>query len=275
MEKMFFSIIMPALNEEQNIRAAVENTLQAFDDFEVDGEVIVINDGSTDRTPAIVSAIMARDRRVRVIHHERPQGIGAAFWDGVEQAKGNIVSMFPGDNENDPWEALRYYKLLEHVDIVIPFAFNKEVRSVFRNLLSYIFRQIINRTFFVNFNYTNGTIFYRKSILEKIPQRSTGFFFQTDILIRTVKRGYLFAEVPYRLGVRPHGVSKAVSFPSLVNVIKGYVHLVRDIYSTEGRKIRHAFVENSLTAERYNHQEKWQTETKDIGERRNATCQKN
>lgn len=48
MEKMSLSVIMPALNEENDIRAAVENTLQAFDDFQVEGEIIVVNDGSTD-----------------------------------------------------------------------------------------------------------------------------------------------------------------------------------------------------------------------------------
>jgi hypothetical protein len=124
---------------------------------------------------------------------------------------------------------------------------------VFRNGLSFLYRFIINTTFFVYFNYTNGTVLYRKSILEKLPHQSTGFFFQTDILVRTVKRGYLFAEVPYRLGMRSHGVSKAVTFPSLLQVIKGYLQLVRDIYSTEGRKIRYSFVEDSLTAERHAH----------------------
>lgn len=251
MEKMFLSIIMPALNEENNIRAAVENTLQAFDDFQIEGEILVVNDGSTDRTRDIVRGELAQEGRVSMITHENPQGIGASFWDGVDRAKGNIVSMFPGDNENDPWEILRYYKLLEHVDMVIPFVFNKEARSLFRNGVSFIYRFIINTTFLVYFNYTNGTVLYRKSILEQLPYRSTNFFFQTDILVRTVKRGYLFAEVPYRLGARSHGVSKAVTFPSLIQVIKGYLRLVHDIYSTEGRRIRHTFVENSLTAERY------------------------
>jgi len=249
---MLLNVIMPALNEEKNIRAAIRNTLQAFDDFHINGEVIVVNDGSTDNTKAIVTDIMSKDPRVSIISHDHALGIGASFWDGVDHAKGDIVSMFPGDNENDPWETLRYYKLLEHVDMVIPFVFNKEVRSLFRNALSFIYRFIINTTFLVYFNYTNGTVLYRKSILGQLKHRSTGFFFQTDILVRTVKRGYLFAEVPYRLGARSHGVSKAVTFPSLVQVIKGYLRLVHDIYSTEGRKIRRHFVEDSLTAERYN-----------------------
>lgn len=245
------SIIMPALNEEENIRGAIGNVLAAFDDLGISGEVVVINDGSTDRTPEIVRGEMQRDARVRLINHDAPAGIGTAFWDGVGQARGEMVCMLPGDNENDPWEILRYYRLLEHVDILIPFAFNKEVRSLFRNGLSYLFRFIINTTFLVNFNYTNGTVMYRKKILEELDFHSSGFFFQTDILVRTVRRGYLFAEVPYRLDVRPHGLSKAVTFPSLLRVIQGYLRLVRDIYWSGKDRPRTEFAADSLTARRH------------------------
>lgn len=230
-KSLSISIIMPALNEEDNVYNAVTNTLKAFSDLDINGEIIVINDGSTDKTPDIVTKVSTDDKRVRLINHDMPKGIGASFWDGVDNAMGDAVCMLPGDNENDPLETLRYYKLLEHVDIVIPFVFNKEVRTIFRNGLSYLYRFIINTTFLVNFNYTNGTIIYRRSILKELTHKSKGFFYQTDILIRAVKRGYLFAEVPYRLNVRGSGVSKAVSFPSLKQVIKGYLRLVKEIYS--------------------------------------------
>ena len=192
MEKVFVSIVMPALNEEKNILAAINNTLKSFDDYGINGEIIVINDGSTDNTRYLVEDLIKKDSRIRLINHDRPQGIGASFWDGVDNSNGDMVTMLPGDNENDPWEILRYRRLLEHVDIVIPFVFNKEVRSVFRNALSFIYRFIINTTFLVNFNYTNGTVLYRKSILKELYYRSTGFFFQADILIRTAKRGVSF-----------------------------------------------------------------------------------
>lgn len=248
--KLGVSIIMPSLNEEDNVLAAITDTLQAVEDFEINGEIIVINDGSTDRTEGLVKEVMLRDPRVRLINHSTPQGIGASFWDGVKHAGGEIVTMLPGDNENDPWETLQYYKLLEHVDIVIPFVFNREVRSLFRNALSYLYRFIINTTFLVNFNYTNGTILYRKSILDELPVGSTGFFFQTDILIRSVKRGYLFAEVPYRLNMRKTGKSKAVSFPSLMKVTNGYLNLLKDIYFRNKNARSKPYAKGSLTAER-------------------------
>lgn len=244
------SIIMPGLNEEENIQAAIENTLQAMDASGIHGEIIAVNDGSTDKTEEIIKGIMKKDPRVKVLTHKTPQGIGASFWDGVDAAQGKSILMLPGDNENDPVEIFRYFKLLEHVDIVIPFVFNRQVRSRFRNLLSDTYRQIINTTFATNFNYTNGSIIYRRSLLKELDYRSMSFFFQTDILVRTVKKGYLFVEVPYRLRVRKTGVSKAVSFPSLVLVMKGYLRLVRDHYFKKHEKVR-KFSADSVSAKRY------------------------
>ncbi|HNW44742.1 MAG TPA: glycosyltransferase family 2 protein [Elusimicrobiales bacterium] len=245
---MKISVLMPALNEAKNIEAAISDALCAFDNTGIDGELVVINDGSTDATQALAEKAAAADLRVRFLTHKTPQGIGASFWDGVDNASGDIVVLLPGDNENDPWEIFRYSRLLEHVDVVIPFLYNKEVRSLFRNALSFAYRFIINTTFLVYFNYTNGTVLYRKSLLKKLPYRSTGFFFQTDILIRLVKAGYLFAEVPYRLGQRKSGVSKAVSFPSLLQVIRGYSRLVKDQYFK--KQAAASYTEDSQTFKR-------------------------
>ncbi|MBU0548646.1 MAG: glycosyltransferase family 2 protein [Candidatus Omnitrophica bacterium] len=244
------TVIMPALNEEKNIILAVENALNAIKESGISGEVIVVNDGSNDKTEELVRSFMRPDNMVRLINHDKPKGIGASFWNGVDNALGGVVVLLPGDNEVDPWEILRYFRLLEHVDIVIPFVFNKQVRSLFRNALSFIYRFIINTTYLVNFNYTNGTILYRKSILKELDFRSTGFFFQTDILVRTVKKGYLFAEVPYRLGIRKEGISKAVSFPSLIKVMWGYLRLVKDFYFRRSIKGNNIFSADTKTAVR-------------------------
>ncbi len=251
---MNISIVMPALNEEKNIQGAVMNTLAAFRDFEIEGEVIIVDDGSRDKTSEIVKEMIGREGdRVRRLRHETPQGIGKSFWDGVDQARYEIVAMFPGDNENDPWESLRYLNLLNHVDLVIPFVFNRHARPLPRNVLSYLYRFIVNSTFLVNFNYTNGTILYRKTILSDLDFQSHGFFFQTDILIRLVKKGYLFAEVPYRVGMRTSGVSKAISWPSFFSVAKGYFRLVKDMYFFNDirKKEYHKFSQDSISEKRH------------------------
>ena len=244
------SIIIPALNEEKYILVAINSSLKAIDKLALDGEIIVVNDGSTDMTKEITEEAMKRDSRIRVINHDVSQGLGKAFWVGVDNMRGNLVCTIPGDNENDAYEILRYHKLLEHVDIVIPFVYNNQVRPFYRSALSFVYRFIVNSTFLVNLNYTNGTALYKKSILKELEYRSSGFFFQTDILIRLIKRGYLFAEVPYRLGQRKGGISKAVSFPSLIQVIKGYIRLTRDQYYARSEKETKEFLDGTVTAKR-------------------------
>lgn len=242
------SIIMPALNEEANILAAIKNSLDAIDDFGITGELICVNDGSSDNTLSIIEEMADKDQRIRIISHETSHGFGASFWDGVSEARMDIIVVMPGDNENNPWEILQYIRLLEHVDIVIPFVYNLRARSIFRVILSSIYRLIVNTTFRTNLNYTNGTVLYRASLLKSLSFHSSSFFFQTDILIRLIKNRYLFAEVPYRLEQTSRNVSKAISFPSLIQVVTGYLRLLNDQYKNTG-KFQH--VESSASAKRY------------------------
>jgi dolichol-phosphate mannosyltransferase len=248
---IFISVIMPALNEEGNIEAAVANTLKAMGNFGIKGEVIVVNDGSTDNTGKLVNGIMEKDKRIRTLVHDAPKGIGASFWDGVDMAEGNVVVFFPADNEDDSCDIFRYYKLLENVDIVISFIANKEMRRPLRNALSYLYCFIINATFMVSFNYTNGTNLYRKSILKEMRYRTGSFFYQTDILVRAVKKGYLFAEVPCEFGIRNKGKSTAISLKSLWKVMKGYLRLVADYYFKPHDKKGSHFAEDSVAALRH------------------------
>ena len=231
---------MPALNEEENIASAIEHTREAFSAHGLSGEIVVVNDGSTDRTPEIVEEIAGREGegRIRMIHHRTPQGLGAAFRDGLKEARGEAVAFMPGDDENDPGEIMRYYGLLSQVDMVVPFVYNKEVRPKIRNTISAVFRSLINVTFGVNFNYTNGTVLYRRAVLSSSPNRSSGFFFQTENVVRAVWCGCLFAEVPYRLAVRAAGESKAISLRSLKQVTRDYLALIREIYFSPAEKAK-------------------------------------
>ena len=249
-EKIKISVIMPALNEEKNISDAVNNVLKSLDNFNIAGELIVINDGSMDKTEGLVKAIMKNESRVSMVKHEKPKGIGASFWDGVDKAKGDACIMMPGDNENDLSEMLRYAGLMDSVDMVIPFTFNKQARSVFRNIVSFFYKAIINAAFFTSLNYTNGTVMYRTVLLKALEDKQSGFFFQADTLIKLIKTGYLFAEVPYGLGQRLKGRSKAISLKSLYNVVKGYLRLFIYVYFKSGKK-RGVFLDGSISKKRY------------------------
>ncbi len=227
---------MPSLNEEKNIESAVRNVVSGFEEFGINGEILVINDGSSDGTGRIAEGLAGTHPFVRVVHHESPQGIGASFWDGVRHAGGEIVTMIPGDGENDALETLRYLPVMDHVDILIPFVYNKDVRSSGRRLLSTLYRGIINISFGMTLNYMNGTVMYRTCILKDMTLKSRGFFYQTELLIKSIRRGYLYAEVPYALKQRVGGVSKATTLRSLMKVVRNFLSVLADVYGNPGKR---------------------------------------
>ena len=75
---------MPALNEEKNIKAAINATLDSLDNFNITGELVIVNDGSSDKTGAIVQEYANTEKRISTIHHDHPKGIGVSFWDGLQ-----------------------------------------------------------------------------------------------------------------------------------------------------------------------------------------------
>jgi glycosyltransferase involved in cell wall biosynthesis len=226
------SVVMPGLNEQENIALAIDSAIAAFKELGIRAELVVIDDGSTDGTTEIMRCKCSEYAGlVRMIRHETPKGIGASFWDGVDHAVGQAVVLLPADNEIDPRQILRYLSLIEQVDMVVPFAVNPRVRPAGRRILSRIFTCIINATFATSFHYTNGTVIYRRAILLTAPYRVNDFFFQTDILVHLAQKKYLFAEVPYLLHQRTGGSSKALSLKSLCTVARGYVRLAIDIYT--------------------------------------------
>lgn len=225
------SVVMPALNEEQNICRAVCNALSAFQRVGCEGEVIIVNDGSTDGTASLVQKLMKDHSNVRMIEHSEPMGIGKSFWDGVQNAEREIVTMLPGDAENDGYEILRYLPLTDHVDIVVPFVFNSGQRSMARQMISGLYRNVINLFFGTSLNYMNGTVLYRRHIFKEIQLKSPGFFYQTELLIKCIRAGYLYSEVPYGLMQREKGKSKAVSLKSLGRLVIDFISLKLNMVS--------------------------------------------
>ena len=249
MSEFAISVVMPALNEEADIERAVNETLSAFTALGIKGEILIIDDGSTDQTGFLSDKMAQVNNGVRVIHHTNPRGIGASFWEGANAAKGDVVTMLPGDGENDPLEILRYFPLMREVDIVIPFVYNVEVRGRHRRWISRLYKAIINLSFGMLLNYMNGTVMYRRAVLQTLTLNSRGFFYQTELLIKAIRMGFLYAEVPYALGSRTSGRSTALTFKSFIKLSKDYLATVYNVYF-QNRKRVSSYPNQCITAER-------------------------
>src|SRR3954453_10897228 len=94
------SVVAPVYNEQELVEDFVARACAAAADF--DFELVLVNDGSSDRTPELLDEIAARDRRVRVIHLSRNFGHQAALTAGLEHATGDVVAMIDADLQDPP-----------------------------------------------------------------------------------------------------------------------------------------------------------------------------
>lgn len=234
------SVIIPALNEEGNLAAAVATVLEAIGDRFADYELLIFDDGSTDRTGAVADGLAAGNPHIRVIHNERNRGFGYNYTKGVELARMEYVTMFPGDNEI-PAEAIR--TILDAVgtaDIVVPYISTPAVRSRSRQVISAAFVGLVNLLFGLTLRYYNGPCVHRRSLLKAVPMRTHGFAYMAAILVRLIRSGRSYIEVPMPLQARQHGRSKAFKPKNILSVLRTLGELFWEVRVADRAKYRGA-----------------------------------
>jgi glycosyltransferase involved in cell wall biosynthesis len=224
------SVVVPALNEEVALNDTIKCMCKALNDSGIDWEIILINDGSTDRTQELTTKWVNNESRIKAIHHQRPMGVGYCFREGIEISTREAITWLPADGENDPGGLLENLPLLEQVDMVIPFVLNTGIRHWTRRILSKVYLWIINVSFGTRFNYTNGNVIYRREIFKSIKPKSNGFFYQAECLIRGVHAGFTFIAVPVQLRKGLRGRSKALSLKSFSTLAYEFMHLFYEMH---------------------------------------------
>lgn len=140
------SVVIPLYQEEENIDEAVAEVLEVLDGLPVSSELLLVNDGSTDRTGAKAMAWAKQDARVRVLDFRRNFGQTAAIQAGFDHARGQRVVLMDGDQQNDPRDiSLLLQKMSEGYDVVSGWRKNRQDRAISRKLPSKIANKLISR----------------------------------------------------------------------------------------------------------------------------------
>jgi dolichol-phosphate mannosyltransferase len=224
------SVIIPALNEEENIRGTVNEVLSALENRFCDHELVLIDDGSMDKTGQIMDELAAQNPKIRVLHNPRPSNFGGAYKKGVAAARMEYVMMVPGDNQ---FPAASIAKVLEKVgeaDIVVPFTANQRVRPWSRRVASRAFTTIVNLLFGQRLKYYNGIVIHRRDILNTISITTDSFAYQAEALVKLLRKGHSYVEVGTEIVERSSGKSAALRLKNLTSVFSALAHLVRAVY---------------------------------------------
>lgn len=233
-----YTVIVPALNEEDNLRTTVEAILKEIGPRSTFLEVLVYNDASTDRTGEIADELVAHDDRVRAFHNPRRLNIGGIYKAGVARAYGTHVLLIPGDNETRVDEIARGLQYVDQADLVVFYVTNPRVRPWARRVLSRLYVWTVNLLFGTCFRYTNGTNVFRTETVRRAPIRTDGFSYQTEALVRAVRSGVDFVQVGIEIKARDFGTSKAISWKNLKGVAVALARLWWDLTVRERHRYR-------------------------------------
>lgn len=215
------SVIVPAHNEADNIVGTLGNVTSALSTLAIDHEIIVIDDGSTDRTAALVRGYADGCPQLRLLVNERNMGFGWTYRRGVDAATRDHVVMVHGDNA---WGAPTLGELFARVgdaDIVIGYTRDMwRSRPLGRTLLSKTFTLVVNLITGRRLKYYNGLQVHRATVLKSLRIESSGYGFQAEVLVKALRRSDTFIEVPMDLTERARGDSKAFRWKNAVDVMR-------------------------------------------------------
>lgn len=227
------TIVVACLNEEPNLRNTYENISAAVREVTLDDyEILIVDDGSRDRTGQIADEIAAANPKVRVIHHETNLGFGASMRRGIEASRMNYMIVLPGDNEISLPSIRNIFRSVGLADVVLPFTVNMELRPRSRRFVSRAFTLAMNTAFLCDVQYYNGPAVHRLDLLRWIGVDTVGFAFQSIMVTKILRMGFTVCEVPMYIQTKAAYRSSAVRMRNVMSVMNSFVKLFFEIYRT-------------------------------------------
>lgn len=189
------SIVLPAHNEEANIRTAVEKGLATGERLAPRHEVIVVDDGSEDGTSHEVEALAKKHYpRVRLVKHHVNLGYGAALRTGFHQARYDLVFFTDSDNQFDMSELEYFLPMMADHDMITGFRVYR-YDTVLRCLLSWCYNRLVGALFRLRVRDVDCAFkLMRKEVVQKVTIECDNFFVNTELLAKARRWNFRIAE---------------------------------------------------------------------------------
>jgi dolichol-phosphate mannosyltransferase len=214
--EIFFSIIIPANNEEDSIQRTCAAIVQEFSDHGIgDYEILVINDHSTDGTEKQLKALVQQASHLRYLQNTHPEGFGYAVRKGLENFSGQVACLVMADLSDSPQDIFEYYERMKKgAECVFGSRFVKGSEVInypwLKLLINRLANWFIRALFGIHHNdITNAFKAYRREVIEGIsPIISPHFNLTVELPLKAIVRGYSYETVPVSWTNRMTGVSK-------------------------------------------------------------------
>ncbi len=215
------SVFFPAYHDEGNITPVVNQAINVLESLNLKTyEIIIIEDGSPDKTAEAADRLAQRYDNVSVIHHSQNLGYGVSLVDGFKASRYDYVFYSDGDNQYDLKELKKFIALLPYSDMVIGFRRYKQY-SLTRRFLSFSYNIVMRKLFGIHYSDLDCAFkLIPASLLKRINLTSNHGLIDAELLIKAHLLNYSLTEVGVCHLPRPSGLSTAASLSVITNSLK-------------------------------------------------------
>ncbi len=223
------TIIVPAYNEADGLEATIDELTAAVEGAFEGYEIIIFDDASTDATPALADRLAARDN-VRAVHNERNRGLGWNYREGLRQARMRYVTLVNGKHDIAAEQLRRIFAARGRADVVVPYHTNDRERPRLRRIVSRAFTTLLNVAFGHRLHYYNDSVLHRVEIVRSLRLRTSSYAFTAEALIKALRSGCSFVEVPIVNLYPPGAKTSAFRLRNVTGVAAWLLWMVWDVW---------------------------------------------
>ena len=230
------SVFFPCHNEEDAIEPLIRKTLAVLQKMTSDFEIIIVDDGSTDKTAQIADRLAGEISQVKVVHHNKNLGYGSALQSGFKGAAKELVFYTDGDAQFDINELPTLLPLINQYDIVSCYRINRQ-EGLIRKFNAFCWTKLVCALFRLKLKDIDCAFkLYKKCIFDDIKLESTGALIDTEILAKAARKGYSITQSPVHHYPRQAGASSGASPSVIIRAFKELFKLRKKILSENSDK---------------------------------------
>jgi len=192
------TICVPCKNEERNVIATLEVIVSAVTEIGCSYEVIVIDDGSTDKTSELVEQFQSKNPSLPISLHRNPKNLGLSktYVNGAFLGRGKYYRHIGGDNSEPKKAMVQVLRMMGKADIIIPFHEQLTGKSAVRVAVSKLYTFLVNLLSGYSIRYYNGCAVHLRYNILRWHSYAYGFGFQADLITLLLQQGATYLQVP-------------------------------------------------------------------------------
>lgn len=228
---MSISLFFPVYGDEGTVRLVAEKALRFLAEVDTEYEIIIVEDGSPDRSGEIADMLAQEHSCIHVIHHPKNLGYGAALRSGLAACKFEYICMIDGDDEYDIYDFHKLLKLKEYYDLIITFRY-KKLYSNMRIFISWVYNILLRWMFRTPFrDVSTGIRLIRKSAIQAIELESNSPFIGAEMATKLMLKGYRIGEVGIQTFPRAFGTGASTSVPNILATMRDMWRIYNKVFS--------------------------------------------